>query len=132
MLFQNFERSYAVSLTIEILNIAGNKFGELFELQQSDGTPLSQEEWPLHLATQGKFIQGNELRVMRKDTGVVTATEISTTAIRNRDGEIERRGLWPQNSKADEIANISGKGHVAANLRNQSRDGRRKAEVQAA
>ena len=28
VLFQNFERSYGVSLTLEILNVAGNKFGE--------------------------------------------------------------------------------------------------------
>ena len=28
VLFQNFERSFGVSLTLEIINVAGNKFGE--------------------------------------------------------------------------------------------------------
>ena len=72
------------------------EIADVFQVYLPGGVLLPKEEWPSARALRGDFVQGFEILIRRRDTGLASIVEIDTSAVRGPDGAITHVviGYW--------------------------------------
>jgi PAS domain S-box-containing protein len=81
-------RAASELLGLKKIPILRSELDTAFDVFLPTGQLLPKEDWPSALTFRGEFLQSCELHIRRNDIGQISITDVSTTPILNRSGEI--------------------------------------------